>query len=90
MIPVIFGLSGPTLTADEAALFRASQPAGFILFARNIQHPAQLRALTDNLRDLTGREQLPILIDQEGGRVARLGPPHWRSWPSAAQARPSQ
>ena len=84
MIPVIFGLSGPTLTDDEAALFRASQPAGFILFARNIEHPAQLRALTDSLRDLTGREQLPILIDQEGGRVARLGPPHWRSWPSAA------
>ena len=67
MIPVIFGLSGPTLTADEAALFRASEPAGFILFARNIEHPAQLRALTDSLRDLTGREQLPILIDQEGG-----------------------
>ena len=84
MIPVIFGLSGPTLTANEAALFRASEPAGFILFARNIEHPAQLRALTDSLRDLTGREQLPILIDQEGGRVARLGPPHWRSWPSAA------
>ena len=54
MIPVIFGLSGPTLTADEAALFRASEPAGFILFARNIEHPAQLRALTDSLRDLTG------------------------------------
>ena len=68
MIPVIFGLSGPTLTSDEAALFRASQPAGFILFARNIEHPAQLRALTDSLRDLTGREQLPILIDQEGAR----------------------
>ena len=84
MIPVIFGLSGPTLTADEAALFRASEPAGFILFARNIEHPAQLRALTDSLRDLTGREQLPILIDQEGGRIARLGPPRWRSWPSAA------
>ena len=84
MLPVIFGLSGPTLTPDELAFFRSVDPAGYILFARNIEHPTQLRALTDALRDLSGRHRLPILIDQEGGRVARLGPPHWRAWPAAA------
>lgn len=83
MLPVIFGLSGTALSADERDFFKAADPAGFILFARNIDHPAQLRALTDDLRALTGREQLPILIDQEGGRIARLTPPHWRAWPSA-------
>ena len=83
MLPVIFGLSGPVLTAAERALFRDTDPVGFILFARNIEDPEQLRALTDSLRDLTGRAAMPILIDQEGGRVARLGPPHWLSWPAA-------
>ena len=84
MLPVIFGLSGPRLTADEAAFFNDANPAGYILFARNIDDPEQLRALTDSLRDLAGRDDLPILIDQEGGRIARLGPPHWRAWPAAA------
>ena len=84
MLPVIFGLSGTTLTADEQAFFKTAEPAGFILFARNVDHQAQLRALTDALRTLTGRDRLPILIDQEGGRIARLTPPHWRTWPSAA------
>ena len=84
MLPVIFGLSGACLTADEQAFFRDANPAGYILFARNIEHPEQLRALTDSLRDLAGRDKLPILIDQEGGRIARLGPPHWRVWPAAA------
>lgn len=83
MLPVIFGLSGPVMTAAERALFRDTDPAGFILFARNIEDPEQLRALTDSFRDLTGRAAIPILIDQEGGRVTRLGPPHWRSWPAA-------
>ena len=83
MLPVIFGLSGPTLTPDERAFFRSVDPAGYILFARNIEHPTQLRALTDALRDLSGRDRLPILIDQEGGRIARLAPPHWRAWPAA-------
>ena len=57
MLPVIFGLSGTTLTADERVFFKACKPAGFILFARNVDHPVQLRALTDELRALTGREQ---------------------------------
>ena len=84
MLPVIFGLSGPCLTADEQAFFKDANPAGYILFARNIDNPEQLRALTDSLRNLAGRGELPILIDQEGGRIARLGPPHWREWPAAA------
>ena len=84
MLPVIFGLSGPVLTPNECTFFKQVNPAGFILFARNIENPVQLRALTDALRELTGRAALPILIDQEGGRIARLAPPHWRSWPAAA------
>ena len=84
MLPVIFGLSGPCLTLDEQAFFRDASPAGYILFARNIENPQQLRALTDSLRNLAGRDDLPILIDQEGGRIARLGPPRWRVWPAAA------
>ena len=83
-LPVIFGLAGPELTPDERAFFRDVNPAGYILFGRNIETPAQLRALTDALRALRGDDQLPILIDQEGGRVARLGAPHWQDWPAAA------
>ena len=82
MKPVIFGLSGLELTADERAFFAAAQPAGFILFKRNIGDRLQIKALTDSLRDLTGRERLPILIDQEGGRVARMGPPEWPDFPA--------
>jgi beta-N-acetylhexosaminidase len=82
LLPCIIGLSGPELTADERAFFRAAAPAGFILFRRNCEDPAQLRALTDALRDLTGRADLPILIDQEGGRIARLRPPHWPDFPA--------
>ena len=84
MLPVIFGLSGTVLSADERDFFKAVNPAGFILFARNVDHPAQLRALTDDLRAISGRDRVPILIDQEGGRIARLRAPHWRTWPSAA------
>ena len=82
MLPVIFGLSGLELTRDEIAFFRSVDPLGYILFSRNIQSKAQVRALTDSLRELSGREDLPILIDQEGGRVARLKPPEWRVWPA--------
>ena len=84
MIPVFFGLEGPVLTDAERALFRAVDPAGYILFQRNCVDPEQVRALTDSLKALSGRgESLPILIDQEGGRVARLRPPHWPEFPAA-------
>lgn len=82
MIPAIFGCSGPELTADERAFFRDADPAGYILFARNCQTPEQLRRLTDDLRSIHGRERLLVSIDQEGGRVARLRPPHWSPYPA--------
>ncbi|MCG2841694.1 beta-hexosaminidase [Sandaracinobacter sp. RS1-74] len=82
MIPAFFGLAGTELSPDERALFAAAAPAGYILFKRNIDTPEQVRALTDSLRDLSGDPRLPILIDQEGGRVARLRPPHWPEYPS--------
>jgi len=82
MLAAILGLSGLVLTDAERAFFRAVAPAGFILFARNVADKAQLRALTDSLRELTGRADLPILIDQEGGRVARLRPPSWPEFPA--------
>jgi len=85
MLPAILGLSGPALTDDERGFFRAADPAGYILFARNCADPAQLRSLTDSLRDLSGRADLPILVDQEGGRVARLKPPAWPAFPAAAR-----
>ncbi|MEE4317426.1 MAG: beta-N-acetylhexosaminidase [Erythrobacter sp.] len=81
MIPAIFGLSGPHLTADERAFFREADPAGYILFGRNCIDPQQLRALTDDLRSIHGRDRLLVSIDQEGGRVARLRPPHWAAYP---------
>ena len=85
MLPAFLGLSGPVLIDAERGLIRDADPAGFILFGRNIQDPAQLRALTDSLREASGRADLPVLIDQEGGRVARLGPPHWPAFPAAGR-----
>jgi len=82
MIPAIFGLSGQTLTPDERAFFRDCDPAGYILFGRNVESRAQLRALTDELRAIHGREHLLISIDQEGGRVARMKPPVWPVYPA--------
>ena len=82
MIPAIFGLSGPQLTADERAFFRDADPAGYILFGRNCLDSGQLRALTDDLRSIHGREHLLVSIDQEGGRVARLRPPGWSPYPA--------
>ena len=76
--------AGPALTAAEARFFARARPLGFILFARNVRDPAQLRALTDALRTAVGRPA-PVLIDQEGGRVARMGPPHWQAWPPPAE-----
>ena len=81
MKPVIFGIAGLALTPDERAFFAEADPAGYILFKRNIRDREQVRALTDALRDLSGRADLPILIDQEGGRVARMGPPEWPAFP---------
>ncbi|HEX7886793.1 MAG TPA: glycoside hydrolase family 3 N-terminal domain-containing protein, partial [Phenylobacterium sp.] len=71
------------LTRDERAFFADARPWGFILFARNIETPDQVRALTASLRDAVGRDDVPILVDQEGGRVQRLKPPYWPTYPSA-------
>jgi beta-N-acetylhexosaminidase len=79
----IYGLEGLELTADERSFIRDADPAGFILFKRNCETREQLRRLTGSLRDLTGRADLPILVDQEGGRVARLKPPEWPAFPAA-------
>ena len=76
----IVGIAGPRLDAREAALFRTHPPAGAILFARNIQDPEQLAALMSDLRAVLPREAV-TMVDQEGGRVARLRPPHWIAHP---------
>lgn len=75
----IFGCEGATLGKDEAAFFRDYDPLGFIVFARNVETPEQLRRLTADLRNVVGRDAM-ILVDQEGGRVQRLRAPHWREW----------
>jgi beta-N-acetylhexosaminidase len=80
---VIFGCSGLELTTDERDFFRDADPLGFILFARNIDTPHQARRLVEALRSSVARAAAPVLIDQEGGRVARLKPPHWRKAPPA-------
>ena len=79
---VIFACQGPDLLDWERAFFADCDPLGFIVFARNCGNPEQLRALCDDLRASVGREAAPILIDQEGGRVVRLRPPHWRLPPA--------
>lgn len=83
MKAAIVGISGPVVTAEEAALLRAHPPAGVILFARNVVDPAQLAALTASLQAALSAEAV-LMVDQEGGRVARLRPPHWRAHPPAA------
>lgn len=77
----ITGIAGTSLSPDERAFLREAAPWGLILFARNIETPAQVSALTASFRDLAGR-QAPVLVDQEGGRVQRLGPPHWPRYPA--------
>ena len=84
MQAAFYGFSGTVLTDQERAFFKQANPLGFILFKRNCENRQQLRALTDSLRELTGRDQLPLLIDQEGGRVARLNEPEWEKTPPAA------
>ena len=77
----ILGCAGHVLTPAERVFFAEARPWGFILFARNIASPEQVRALTAELRWIVQRADAPILVDQEGGRVQRLGPPHWRRYP---------
>jgi len=80
----ITGISGTVLTAAEREFIRGMRPWGFILFKRNIEAPDQVSALVDELRNCLGEADAPVLIDQEGGRVARLGPPHWPVYPPGA------
>jgi len=81
---LITDAAGLALSADERAFFRDANPWGFIIFKRNVETQDQLRALTDSMRESVGRDA-PILVDQEGGRVQRLGPPHWPKYPPGAQ-----
>lgn len=80
----ILGLAGLTLAEEERRFFAEADPLGFILFKRNCDTPDQVSRLVAGLRAAIGRDDAPVLIDQEGGRVARLGPPHWRKPPAAA------
>ena len=82
---IIFGCAGPRLTAAERDFFRDADPAGFILFQRNCVEPGQVAGLVAELKAASGRPETPVLIDQEGGRVQRLKPPHWRAAPAARQ-----
>lgn len=81
---VIVGCEGHSLSQEERRLFASHNPFGLILFARNIDNPGQVTALTNEFRACVGRADAPVLIDQEGGRVARLRPPHWDELPPAA------
>jgi len=83
-LAVIFGCAATSLRDEERDFFSGTRPTGFILFRRNCDNPAQLRALVASLRESVGDPSAPVLIDQEGGRVARLQPPHWRRYPAAA------
>jgi beta-N-acetylhexosaminidase len=78
----ILGCAGPALTEEERRFFQGADPIGFILFQRNCQSSDQVRALTRALRESVDRPDAPVLIDQEGGRVARLRPPTWRNAPA--------
>jgi beta-N-acetylhexosaminidase len=77
---LILGLAGDTLSPSERTFFRDADPWGFIVFKRNIRDRVQLAALTASLRECVGRDA-PVFVDQEGGRVQRLGPPHWTRYP---------
>lgn len=81
---ILFGCAGPVLSAEERLFFRDADPLGFILFRRNCETPDQLAALVADLRGAVGRKA-PVMIDQEGGRVARLRPPHWPAFPAAGR-----
>ena len=83
MQAAIYAPEGLELTRDERRFFKDADPAGFILFRRNCEDQAQLLRLTDSLREVSGRPDVPVLIDQEGGRVARMRPPVWPAFPAA-------
>ena len=80
---LILGCAGPVFTDEEEAFFSTVKPWGLILFRRNIVDPEQIKALCARFRALVGRDDAPVLIDQEGGRVQRMGPPLWRRYPAA-------
>ena len=82
-LAAIFGCSSLVLSAEEKSFFRDADPLGFIIFSRNVKSPSQLRKLVSDLRETVGRENVPVLIDQEGGRVARLSQPNWPKFPPA-------
>jgi beta-N-acetylhexosaminidase len=82
---ILFSSAGESLSGDERAFFRDADPLGFILFQRNCRDREQVRTLIDDFRDCVGRADAPVLIDMEGGRVARLKPPEWRRYPAAAR-----
>jgi beta-N-acetylhexosaminidase len=82
---LVVGCAGPRLGAEERAFIGDARPWGLILFKRNVVDRAQLRALVDDFRAIAGRTDAPVLIDQEGGRVQRMGPPHWLAYPAAAR-----
>lgn len=82
--PVVVGCAGKQLSAQERVLFGVRKPLGLILFARNIENPEQVKALIADFRGVVGNDFAPVLIDQEGGRVARLKPPHWPAFPPGA------
>ena len=83
-LAAILGCAGARLAAEERRFFARVNPFGFILFARNVEAPQQVSTLVAELRDAVGRASAPVLVDQEGGRVQRLRPPHWRAAPPAA------
>ena len=80
----ITGISGTELSAAEREFIGAARPWGFILFKRNVESPSQVTSLIEKLRDALGQPNAPVLIDQEGGRVQRYGPPHWPTYPTGS------
>ena len=89
-LALVSGCAGAVLEADERAFLREALPWGLILFKRNVVDREQLRALTASFRDIVGRDDAPVLIDQEGGRVQRMGPPHWDVYPAPSRVESSK
>src|SRR5204863_3588776 len=84
-LALITGLAATALSADERAFCHDASPWGLIIFKRNVETPEQTRRLVASFRDAVGRADAPVLVDQEGGRVQRLGPPHWPAYPAGAE-----